>query len=134
MRLQTMPSVRRPPSLHGVPPRYQVFDRRKSPPMSVARIYRDPRYDGLVLFEVYSDPFREFLKNERAVRGKRFAWLIDVDPNAPHDTRAAIVRPHPMPRAEIRGAPDDPPLELDAAVEACAAVGYHRVVRTSDPL
>jgi hypothetical protein len=100
----------------------------------VARIYRDPQQDGLVVFEVYDDLFREFLKEEEAFRGKRFAWLIDVDPDAPHDTRVAIVQPHPLPELGFRGNEGYPVLDLDAAVEACKAVDYYRVVRTSDPV
>ena len=134
MTLRPVTAVRLPVSLRGIPPRYQVFDRRNSPHFSVARIYRDPQQDGLVVFEVYDDLFREFLKEEDAFRGKRFAWLIDVDPDAPHDTRVAIVRPHPLPEPGFRGNQGDPILDLNAAVEACVAVDYYRVVRTSDPV
>jgi hypothetical protein len=132
--LQPVTPVHRPPSLRGIPPRYQVFDRRVSPPPSVARFYRDPDSDGLLVFEVYDDFFREFLKNDEAFQGKRFVWLIDVDPDAPHDTHNTIVRPHPMPEPTLRASSDDPPLELDAAIAACAATGYYRVVKASDPV
>src|SRR5687767_14390784 len=129
MTLRPVTAVRRPVSLRGIPPRYQVFDCRNSPHFSVARIYSDPQQDGLVVFEVYDDLFREFLKEEEAFRGKRFAWLIDVDPNATHDTRDTIVRPHPLPELGFRGDEGGLALDLDAAVEACKAVDYYRVVR-----
>ena len=134
MPLEPLTPVRRAQSLRGIRPRYQVFDRRESPPMSVARLYRDPRRDGLVVFEVYDDLFREFLKHEQPFAGKRYAWVIDVDAQAPHDTRVAIVRPHPDPATAIRGAEGDPPLDLDAAVAAIHATGYYRVIHTSEPV
>jgi hypothetical protein len=133
MTLRTVTAVRRPPSLRGVPPRYEVFDRRESPPMTVAFFYRDPARGDLVVFEVYDDLFREFLK-EPMFDGKRFFWTLDVDPDAPHDTRRAIVRPHPMPAPILHGEKGDPPLTLEEAVEACRSRAYHRVVRTSDPV
>ena len=133
MTLEPLTPVRRPQSLRGVRPRYQVFDRRKSPPMSVTRLYRDPGRDGLVVFEIYDDLFREFLKHEEPFAGKRYAWVIDVDREAPHDTRVSIVRPHPDPAAALQGEEGDPPLELDAAVEAIRATGYYRVTETSEP-
>lgn len=132
MALEPLSQVRQPLMLYGVPPRYQVFDRRKSPPQTVARFYLDPGRGGVV-FEVYDDLFREFLKREAAFNGRRFDWVLDVAPDAPHDTRAAVVRPHPMPVPTDRGAPGDPPLALDDAVAACAAPGFYRVIRTSDP-
>lgn len=132
MALETLSQVRQPLMLHGVPPRYQVFDRRKNPPQTVARFYHDPGRGGVV-FEVYDDLFREFLKREPAFDGRRFDWVLDVAPDAPHDTRVSVVRPHPMPVAADRGAPDDPPLTLDEAVSACARPGFYRVIRTSDP-
>ena len=79
MRLRTLTMVRRPPSPRGVPPRYQVFDRRKQPPMTIGVFYR---IRETVVFEVYDD-FREFLKQE--LDGRRFDWILDVDPDAPGD-------------------------------------------------
>lgn len=131
MRALTM--VRRPPSRWGVPPRYQVFDRRKSPPMTVGRFYADPRWDGVV-FEVYEDEFREFLKREPALAGKRFTWVLDVDPDAPGDTISAVVRPEPMPVPEPHGPPDAPKLTLEEALAALRGREGYRVIRTSDPV
>ena len=102
MRLRTLTMVRRPPSRRGVPPRYQVFDRRKQPPMTIGVFYRDPKRETVV-FEVYVDDFREFLKQE--LDGRRFDWILDVDPDAPGDTISAIVRPAPMPIPAPTGAP-----------------------------
>jgi hypothetical protein len=133
MKVRTVTPVHKPASLRGALPRYQVFDRRNSPPRSVARFYRDPAYGDLVVFEVYDDLFREFLKEE-LFQGKRFFWTLDVDPDAPHDTRHAIVRPHPMPAPVLQGAKSDPLLSLDDALAACRAREYYRVVTTSDPL
>ncbi len=132
MNVRMSTQVKRPPSLPGVTPRYQVFDRRKSPPMTVARFYFDPVRGGVV-FEVYDDEFREFLKRAPGFEGKRFAWMLDVVPNAPHDTRHAVVRPHPMPVPADHGAPGDPPLTLEEAVQACSEREYFRVVHASDP-
>lgn len=132
MSVRMSTQVRRPPSLPGVVPRYQVFDRRKSPPMSVARFYFDPARDGVV-FEVYDDEFREFLKQSPALEGRRFDWILDVDPDAPHDTRRAVVRPHPMPLPADHGEPGDAPLTLEEAIRACSRVESFRVVRASDP-
>ena len=129
-RTQTM--VRRPPSLRGVPPRYQVFDRRKRPPMTVARLYRDAEQDGVV-FEVYEDDFRELLKGS-LFAGKRFSWMLDVDPDAAGDTISAVVRPEPMPVAETRGRPDAPKLTLEEALDALRGREGYRLIRTSDPL
>ncbi|HEY7471102.1 MAG TPA: hypothetical protein VIE68_02020 [Gemmatimonadota bacterium] len=133
MRLRTITMVHRPPSLRGVPPRYQVFDRRKRPPMTVGVFYRDPKRDAVV-FEVYEDEFREFLKRGAGLAGKRFEWMLDVEPDAPGDTISAIVRPAPIPVVEPHGAADAPRLTLDEAVEAVKAVADYRVIRTSDPL
>ena len=69
--------VRRPPSLFGVPPRYEVFDRRLSPPMAAGRLYRrEP--GGPVVVEVYDDLLREYLKREPPFDGARFEWVLDV--------------------------------------------------------
>lgn len=133
MQPRTLTMVRRPPSLRGVPPRYQVFDRRKGPPMTVARFYADAERDGVV-FEVYEDDFRELLKREPALAGKRFTWLLDVDPDSPGDTISAVVRPEPMPVPETRGDPDAPKLTLEEALEALGGRERYRVIRTSDPL
>ncbi len=132
MTLETFTQVRRPPGLRGVPPRYQVFDRRKDPPMTVSVFYFDPEEDGVV-FEVYDDLFREFLKREPALARKRFDWMLDVAPGAPHGTHAAIVEPHPMPVPADHGEAADPALTLDEAVAATSALDYYRVIRTSDP-
>jgi hypothetical protein len=112
--------ARKPPALRGVPPRYQVFDRRTDPPATVSVFYFDPELEGVV-FEVYDDDFREFLKRDSAFEGKRFDWVIDVDPDAPHDPRSAIIHP-------------DPSLSLDQAVAATRTVDRYRVIQTSDPL
>jgi hypothetical protein len=133
MKIRTVTPVQRPASLRGALPRYQVFDRRESPPMTVARFYRDPAYGDFVVFEVYDDIFREFLK-EPTFEGKRFFWMIDVDADAPHDTRRAIVRSHPSPAPVLHGDKSDPQLTLDEAVEACRSRDYHWVVRASDPV
>ncbi|HUP01487.1 MAG TPA: hypothetical protein VM737_08210 [Gemmatimonadota bacterium] len=133
MSLEMSTQVRKPPSLRGIPPRYQVFDRRKDPPMTVSQFYFDPEQDGVV-FEVYDDPFREFLKEDPAFAGKRFDWMLDVAPDAPHDTRVAVVEPHPMPVATDHGPSGDPALTLDQAVAACSAPPGYRVIRTSDPV
>ncbi|HJR52165.1 MAG TPA: hypothetical protein VJ982_00480 [Gemmatimonadota bacterium] len=130
---RTLTMVRRPPSLRGIPPRYQVFDRRKRPPMTVAMFYRDLVGDTVV-FEVYDDEFRELLKQDPALRGKRFEWMIDVAPNAPGDTITEIVRPAPMPIPTRRGPADVPALTLEEALAAVQGVGDYRVIRTSDPL
>ena len=132
MSIRMSTQVQRPPSLPGVPPRYEVFDRRKSPPMAVGRFYFDPEQGGVVI-EVYDDEFREFLKRAPGLAGKRFDWMLDVDPDAPHDTRRAVVRPHPMPIPADRGDPDDPSLTLEEAVEVCRQPSTFRVVQTSDP-
>lgn len=129
MTPETTTPVRRPPSVRGVPPRYQIFDRRKSPPQTVGRFYADPAR-GTVVFDVYDDIFREFLK--RTFEGRRFDWVLDVEPDAPHDTRAAIVRPHPLPPTTSRG--EGEPLALEEALEAVREPAFHRVVRTSDPV
>jgi hypothetical protein len=125
--------VRRPPSLRGIPPRYQVFDRRKRPPMTVGMFYRDPDADTVV-FEVFDDEFREFLKQDPALGGRRFDWRIDVAPDAPGDTITEIVRPAPMPSRSRRGSPDAPALALEDALAAVQRVDHYRVIRTSDPL
>lgn len=124
--------VQPPPSLRGVVPRYQVFDRRRDPPMTVAMFYFDPAQDGVV-FEVYDDPFREFLKGDPAFAGVRFDWMLDVPPDAPLDPRTAIIEPDPMPFPADRGASGDPELTLEAAVAACSALPHYRVIQTSDP-
>ena len=132
MSVRMSTQVQCPPSRPGVPPRYQVFDRRKSPPMTVARFYFDPTQDGVV-FEVYDDEFREFLKQAPGLAGKRFDWLLDVAPDAPHDTRRSVVRPHPMPAPADRGRPGDPQLTLEEAIRICEELESYRVVRASDP-
>ena len=129
----TTTMVRRPPSLFGVPPRYEVFDRRLSPPMAAGRLYRRAP-EGPVVVEVYDDLLREYLKREPPFDGARFEWVLDVAADAAHDTRAAIVRPAPMPAPVPRGAETAPPLDLDAAVEGLARAAFYRVVRTSDPV
>lgn len=131
--MRTLTMVRRHPSLRGVPPRYQVFDRRMRPPMTVGMFYVDPERDGVV-FEVYEDEFREFLKQEPVLAGKRFAWMLDVDPDAPGDTISAIVRPEPMPVPEIRGDPDAAKLTLEEALAAFRGRDGYRVIRRSDPV
>lgn len=125
--------ARKPPALRGVPPRYQVFDRRTDPPATVSVFYFDPEHDGVV-FEVYDDDFREFLKRDSAFEGKCFDWVIDVDPNAPHDPRSAIIHPDPMPEPSDRGTETDASLSLDQAVAATKTVDRYRVIQTSDPL
>ena len=130
---RTLTMVRRPPSLRGIPPRYQVFDRRKRPPMTVGTFYGDPREDAVV-FEVYDDEFREFLKQDPALGGRRFDWMIDVAPDAPGDTITEIVRPAPMPARARRGSANAPHLTLEEALAAVQRVGDYRVIRTSDPL
>lgn len=125
--------ARTPPAVKGVPPRYQVFDRETKPPRSVSRFYFDPDEEGVV-FEVYDDEFREFLKEERTFGGKRFDWEIDVAPDAPHDPRTAIIRPDPVPEPADRGDADSPPLTLEAARSAIEASDRYHVIQTSDPL
>lgn len=132
MSVRMSTQVHPPPSRPGVPPRYQVFDRRKSPPATVARFYFDPGQDGVV-FEVYGDEFREFLKRAPGLAGKRFDWVLDVPEDAPHDTRRSVVRPHPMPVPADRGAPGDLPLTLEEAIRICEEPESFRVVRASDP-
>lgn len=132
MTPRSLTMVRRPPSLRGVPPRYQVFDRRKSPPMTVSRFYFDPARAAVVI-EVFDDEFREFLKREPAFASRRFEWMLDVEPDAPHDPRV-IVRPEPMPTPEPRGDGDDPRLTLEEAVQTLRGREDYRVIRTSDPL
>lgn len=100
--------------------------------MTVARFYFDLRQDGVV-FEVYDDEFREFLKQAPGLRGRRFDWVLDVAVDAPHDTRRSVVRPHPMPVPVDRGGVDDPSLTLEEAIRICEEPGTFRVVRTSDP-
>lgn len=132
MTVRMSTQVKRPPSRPGVPPRYQVFDRRKSPPMTVGRFYVDPERGGVV-FEVYDDEFREFLRQAPGLAGKRFDWMLDVPADAPHDTRRAVVRPHPMPVVSPHGDPGAPPLTLEEAIRILEEPGSFRVVRTSDP-
>ncbi|HUP18859.1 MAG TPA: hypothetical protein VM778_02775 [Gemmatimonadota bacterium] len=129
--LRAVTPMRRPPSLYGVPPRYQVFDRRKSPPMSVGRLYFDPGRDAVVI-EVYDDPFREFLKREEPFAGKRFDWILDVEPDAPSDARDAIIRTEPLPIPARHDGTEA--LTLEEAVEALSSIGHYRVVKASDPL
>ncbi len=133
MTIRTVTPVHRPPSLRGVPPRYEVFDRRKSPPMAAGRLYCDPAFGDLVVIEVYDDDFREFLKGP-PFAGRRFFWALDVDPDAPHDPRTAIIRPHPMPVPALHGGKSDPSLSLKDAVAGIAAREDYRVIRTSDPV
>lgn len=129
----TLDMLRRPPSREGVPPRYQVFDRRKSPPQTVGRFYFDPERESVVI-EVYDDIFREFLKREEPFADRRFDWVLDVPPDAPHDTRVAIVEPSPMPAPTRHGAEETEPLTLEEAVAGCHAPAFYRVIRTSDPV
>jgi hypothetical protein len=110
-----------------------VFDRRKQPPMTVGMFYLDPGGDTVV-FEVYDDEFREFLKQDPALGGKRFQWMIDVPPDAPGDTITEIVRPAPMPVATRRGSANAPALTLEEALAAARRVEGYRVIRTSDPV
>ena len=133
MQPRTLTMVPRPPSLRGTPPRYQVFDRRKRPPMTVGMFYGDAGGDTVV-FEVYDDEFREFLKQDSALGGKRFAWMIDVPPDAPGDTITEIVRPAPMPSPARRGSESAPALTIEEALAAVKRIGDYRVTRTSDPL
>lgn len=130
-RLRPATLMRRPPSLRGVPPRFEVFDRRKSPPMSAGRLYFDPERRAVVI-EVYDDVFREFLKREEPFASRHFDWMVDVDPDAPHDTRAAIIRPDPLSSPACRG--EGEKLTLEDAVEALRIHDFLRVVKASDPL
>lgn len=100
--------------------------------MTVGRFYFHPGQDGVV-FEVYDDEFREFLKRAPGLAGKRFDWVLDVAPDAPHDTRRSVVRPHPMPVPADHGGPGDPPLTLDDAIRVCEEAAGLRVVLASDP-
>ena len=133
MQPRTLTMVQRPPSLRGIPPRYQVFDRREQPPMTVGLFYWDPSGDTVV-FEVYDDKFREFLKQDPALGGRRFDWMIDVASDAPGDTITEIVRPAPMPGRTRRGSANAPALTLEEALAAVQRVRGYRVIRTSDPL
>lgn len=130
---RTLTMVRRPSSLRGILPRFQVFDRRKRPPMTVGMFYRDLTGETVV-FEVYDDEFREFLKHDPALEGKRFEWMIDVPPDAPGETITGIVRPTPMPATTRRGSANAPFLTLEEALAAAKRVGDYRVIRTSDPV
>lgn len=130
---RTLTMVRRAPMLRGEMPRYQVFDRRKSPPMTVSRFYVGSDA-GVVVFEVYEDWFREFLKRAPGLAGKRFAWMLDVEPDAPTNTISRIVVPDPMPEPEIRGDDGSPALTLAEAVEAIGAEPCYWVIPTSDPV
>jgi hypothetical protein len=130
---RTLTMVRRPAMLRGETPRYQVFDRRKSPPMTVSRFYVGSER-GAVVLEVYEDGFREFLKRVPGLRGKQFEWMLDVDPDAPGNTISEIVVPEPMPDPAIRGDEDAPLLTLSEAVEAIGAEPCYWVIPTSDPV
>lgn len=130
---RTLTMVRRPAMLRGEMPRYQVFDRRKNPPMTVSRFYLGSDGDTVV-FEVYEDRFREFLKRSPRLAGKRFAWTIDVDPDAPGETISEIVIPEPMPVPEPHGGADSPRLTLEEAVEAIREDPLYWVIPTSDPV
>lgn len=123
--------MRRPASLRGVPPRYQVFDRRKSPPMSVGRFYAGA-LGGPIVFEVYDDHFREFLKREEPFTRTHFDWMLDVPVDAPMDARGAVIVPDPVPAPVCRGQGEN--LTLPEAVDGVSAPGFYRVVRTSDPV
>lgn len=129
----TRDMIRHPPSLRGVPPRYQVFDRGKSPPRTVGRMYFAPERRAVAV-EVYDDLFREFLKREEPFASRRFDWLLDVPEDAPHDTRVAVVEPSPMPELACHGAKDAPRLTLEEAVDALREASVYRVVRASDPV
>jgi hypothetical protein len=133
MSPRTLTTVRRHPALRGVPPRYQVFDRRKQPPMTVSVFYVDPDRDAVV-FEVYDDGFREFLKRAPGLGGKQFDWMLDVDPDAPGDTISEVVVPEPMPVPERRGGVNAPRLTLEEAVEVMRDDPLYRVIKTSDPV
>jgi len=122
---------RRPSSLRGIPPRYQVFDRTKNPPRTVGTVYVDPDR-GSVVIEVYDDGLREILKREEPFRSRDFDWILDVDVDAPHDSRAAIIRVDPAP--EPASHPGDEPLALDEAIGGLSEIERYRVVRTSDPV
>lgn len=124
--------VRDPSALRGVPPRYQVFDRRVNPPRTVSVFYFDPGLD-CVVFEVYDDDFREFLKRAALFPERRFGWMLDVAPDAPADPREALVHPDPMPATVMHGAEESVPLTLDEAVSACREADFYVVIRTSDP-
>lgn len=100
--------------------------------MSVGKFYFDPHRDAVV-FEVYDDVFREFLKREEPFANRGFDWILDVDPDAPHDPRAAIIHPEPMPSPTSRGAAADP-LTLADVREGFQDFDFYRVVRTSDPV
>ena len=130
---RTLTMVRRPAMLRGEMPRYQVFDRRKNPPMTVSRFYVGS-HAGVVVFEVYEDGFREFLKRAPGLAGKRFAWMLDVEPDAPTNTISGIVVPDPMPQPEIHGDHGSPALTLAEAVEATGAEPHYLVIPTSDPV
>lgn len=132
MTLRATTPVRRHPTLAGIPPRYQVFDRRKSPPQTVGRLFRSKDRDALVIV-VYDDMFREFLKREEPFAARHFDWVLDVAPDAAHDTRSAVIRPHPMP-SPTHHAEAAEPLTLEEAVEALRERDFYRVVRTSDPV
>lgn len=122
---------RRPSSLRGTPPRYQVFDRTKNPPRTVGTVYVDPDRRSVVI-EVYDDGLREILKREEPFRSRDFDWILDVDVDAPHDTRAAIIRVNPA--AGPTDHPGGESLALEDAVEGLSNVEGYRVVRTSDPV
>lgn len=132
MTLEATTPVRRHPTLEGVPPRFQVFDRRKSPPRSVGRVFRAAG-EGPVVVVVYDDVFREFLKREEPFASTAFDWVLDVAPDAAHDTRASVIRPHPMPSPTSHQGEAEP-LTLEAAVEGLGEREFYRVVRTSDPV
>lgn len=101
--------------------------------MTVGMFYRDPARDAVV-FEVYDDEFREYLKNDPGLDGKRFAWVIDVAPDAPGDTITEVVRPAPMPAPTRRGPAEAPALTIEEALAAVEHVTDYRVIRTSDPV
>ncbi|HET7691813.1 MAG TPA: hypothetical protein VFM44_01855 [Gemmatimonadota bacterium] len=100
--------------------------------MTVGMFYGDA--GDAVVFEVYDDEFREFLKQDPALGGKRFAWMIDVPPDAPGDTITEIVRPAPMPSLALHGSENASALTIEEALAAVKRVGDYRVTRTSDPL
>lgn len=101
--------------------------------MTVSVFYVDPDQDAVV-FEVYEDGFREYLKQAPGLRGKRFDWMLDVDPNAPDDTISEIVIPGPMPAPEAHGGDGAPGLTLEEAIDAIKADSLYWVIRTSDPV
>ena len=99
--------------------------------MTIGVFYRDPKRETVV-FEVYQDDFREFLKQE--LDGRRFDWILDVDPDAPGDTISAIVRPAPMPIPARRRPHGRAGADARGSARGGEESEFYRVIRTSDPL